>query len=168
MRAFVGVCEQIPDDRWREPTAAGKWTPAQVVLHLCIAYELGITAAAGGAGMRMRVSPLRAWALRTFLFPILVAAKRFPHGVPAPAEVRPDAGIAEGLTREDAMSRLERAARGAAAALLRADEERPVPRFAHAYFGALAPLASLRLLTAHTSHHTRGLSRAMMETAVGR
>ena len=36
--------------------------------------------------------------------------------------------------------------------------QRPAPRVAHAYFGALTPHAALRLLSAHTRHHARALA----------
>ncbi|MEO6529088.1 MAG: DinB family protein [Gemmatimonadaceae bacterium] len=159
--AFVATCERVPADLWHVRPAPGKWTPASVVLHVCEAYQLGRDAAAGGAGMRLRVTPLRAWGLRTFLFPLLLLSRRFPRGVPAPAEVRPDEVASEQLSLTDGIARLRHAAREASSALRGASDARPLPRMAHAYFGPLRPRAALRLLSAHTSHHARGLARAI-------
>jgi hypothetical protein len=148
----IGAIE--PTDWWREPSA-GKWTPAAVVLHVCIAYELGREAARGGPGMRLRVSAPVAWILRSFMLPMIFATKRFPTGAVAPREVRPDTVAAQRLTKNEASSRLERVAADAAEALRAVSEREPGLRFVHAYFGPLAPLTALKLLSAHTRHHTR-------------
>ena len=158
VRELRSVCERIPTDRWHESPAPGKWSPSDVVLHLCRAYELGRDAANGGPGMRLRVSPSRAWALRTLLLPVILLTRRFPQGVRAPAEVVPDAATSARSTPDVAIVRLERAAHEAAIALRRAADTRPVPRMMHAYFGALTPHAALRVLSAHTLHHVRGLA----------
>jgi hypothetical protein len=73
--------------------------------------------------------------------------------------VRPDAEEAERATAAQAVARLRQSADAAAAALHLAARDRPAPRITHAYFGALRPLAALRLLSAHTRHHARGLAR---------
>lgn len=159
LRGFLTVCEQIPADRWYEPPAPEKWSPADVVIHVCQAYELGRDAVTSGAGMRLRVSEKRAWALRTLLLPVVLYTKRFPRGVRAPKEVMPDPATARRLVPRAATTRLKRVAQQAATALRRAEDARPMPRMTHAYFGALAPHTALRLLSAHTVHHARGLAR---------
>ena len=160
LRECLAVCERISRDRWHEAPAPGKWSPSEVVLHLCQAYELGRDASAGGAGMRLRVSPSRALALRTLLMPVILLTRRFPRGVPAPSEVRPDAEVSRRSTRDVALARLERTAHQAADALRRSGDVHPVPRMTHAYFGPLTPRAALRLLSAHTIHHVRALARS--------
>lgn len=159
LAAFASACERIPPASWHRAPAPGKWSPAEVVVHVCQAYELGRDAAAGGPGMRLLVSRRRAWQLRTLMLPLVVVTSRFPRGVPAPREVTPDPAASRGLTPDAAAARLERVAGDAAAALRRAADVRPMPRIMHAYFGALTPRASLRLLSAHTRHHARGLAR---------
>jgi hypothetical protein len=109
--------------------------------------------------MRVRVTPLRAWALRTFLLPLLLRWKRLPAGVPAPREVVPDSTASGQLTPHDATEALLGSAQQAAVALRRVADQRPVPRLTHAYFGALAPRVALRMLTTHTWHHARALAR---------
>ena len=165
MRAFLTACQGVAPAYWQRAPAPGKWTPAAVVLHVCQAYELGRDSVAGGPSMRLRVATPVAWFSRMLLLPVILATKRFPPRAIAPAEVVPDAAKAGLLLQDAAAARLERVSGRAAAALRRAAGERPVPRLTHAYFGALNPLATLRLLSAHTQHHARKLARP---TAVAR
>jgi hypothetical protein len=157
VRECVAAMQAIePRDWWRIPSP-GSWSPATVALHLCVSYELGRTVTTGGGGMRLRTSPAFAWLLRSFLLPYMLATKRFPRGVRAPREVRPDEAEASRLTREDASERLTRVAGEAADALRELGKQRTEVRFTHAYFGPLTPLTTLRLLSAHTRHHARRL-----------
>ncbi|HEU4720260.1 MAG TPA: DinB family protein [Gemmatimonadaceae bacterium] len=144
-------------DWWRVPSP-GTWSPATVALHLCVSYELGRDVATGGQGMRLRSSRPFAWLLRSFLLPYMLATKRFPRGVRAPREVRPDEAEASRLTCEAACERLTRAAHAAADVLRDLGRHRSEVRFTHAYFGPLTPLTTLRLLSAHTRHHVRRLA----------
>lgn len=157
--AFLAACRLIAPTRWPLPRAPGKWSPAAVALHVCKAYELGGDAVRGGPSMRLLVAPPVAWLSRTLLLPVLFATDRFPRGASSPEEVLPDPAEAQLLTPEAAAARLGQAAGQAVAALRQADGERPAPRVGHAYFGALTPHAALRLLSAHTRHHARGLAR---------
>lgn len=158
VHTFMAVCDQVAPAQWHVASAPGKWSPSDVALHICNAYELGRDAAAGGSGMRLRVTPLRAWMLRTMLLPAILVADRFPRGVRAPREVAPDPAAARRLSPRDARTQLEQAAREAADGLRRTDDERPATRVMHAYFGPLTPRAALRMLSAHTRHHARALA----------
>jgi hypothetical protein len=157
VRDFLAACEQCPVSDWNTSPAAGKWPTAAVALHVCHAYELGQNALAGGPGMRLRVSKPYAWLLRNLLLPVIVATKRFPRGARAPREVAPDLEEARMLTPDAAAKRLTRVAAEAAAAFQQARRSRSAPLVTHAYFGPLAPYAALRMLSAHTRHHARGL-----------
>lgn len=105
-----------------------------MLLHVEQSYQLGLDATQGGAGMRLRTSPLFAWIGRRVMLPLMTLTKRFPKGAPAPAEVRPDAEAAHAVSREALTIRV------------------------HAYFGALDALQTLRILTAHTRHHAKLLA----------
>jgi hypothetical protein len=164
VRELIATCERISVSRWHQAPAQGKWSPSDVVLHLCRAYELGRDAADGGPGMRLLVSPSRAWVLRTVLLPVILLTDRFPRGVRAPREVVPDAATSEESMPDFALARLERAAHDAAVTLRRVAEARPVPRMMHAYFGPLTPRTALRVLSAHTRHHARALARFTVPT----
>lgn len=160
VRGFVRECERMDAADWQRPPAPGKWTPAAVALHLCQAYEIGIDEERRRAGMRMKLSPLQAFISRTFVLPYILITGRFPR-VRAPREVAPDLAESGRLTRDAAAQRLTRAATGCGAELRRVAREEPAFRFTHAYFGPLPPYRVLRMLSAHTRHHTRGLARAM-------
>jgi hypothetical protein len=159
---FIASLQRVERSAWARPPAPGKWSPAAVALHVCEAYALGIDAAAGGPGMRLRVAPGTAWLSRTLLLPVLLATKHFPRGAAAPREVLPDLALAEQLAIPDAVERVRTAADEAALALRQASRERPKLRVAHAYFGPLTPRATLRLLSAHTRHHARALGRQIV------
>jgi hypothetical protein len=158
VREFLAACARIAPDDWQRAKVPGKWTTAAVVLHVCRAYELGRDAAAGGASMRLKVSPSAALISRMLILPVVLATHCFPRGARSPREVVPDAAEASLLLRDAAVRRLHDAAEQAAEELRSAAVRRPVPRVTHAYFGPLAPLATLRLLTAHTVHHARDLT----------
>jgi hypothetical protein len=108
--------------------------------------------------MRLKVSPSAAWMSRMLILPVVLATHRFPRGARSPREVVPDVAEASLLLQDVAVRRLHQAAEQAAEELRRAAARRPAPRVTHAYFGPLAPLATLRLLSAHTVHHARDLT----------
>ena len=162
LREFSAALAAVAPAMWHQPVAPGKWSPSAVALHVTRAYELGRDAAAGAPGMRLRVSPRKAWLLRQLLLPVLLATRTFPSGVKAPREVAPDLDEARDQSKESAIARLERTAAEAETALITQAGAPAAPRPTHAYFGALPPLQALRLLSAHTRHHTRGLARARL------
>lgn len=155
VREFIAACERCSFDDWQR-AVNGKWSTAAVALHICNAYEVGRDAMTGGIGMRLRVSERYAWFLRTFVLPMILSTTRFPRAR-APREVVPDGNETKQLTRDAAMTRLDRVAREASDAFRAAGSTESPPRMTHAYFGALEPYTAFRLLTAHTRHHTRTL-----------
>ncbi|MBA3889019.1 MAG: DinB family protein [Gemmatimonadaceae bacterium] len=164
MAAFTDVTNGIPDARWLQPQAPGKWTPAEEVLHVALSYEVALRGMRTGAGMRARVSPMRARLLRWLVLPVIVNSSWFPRAK-APAEIRPPAVAATGhgeFAAHALCARLERVARDVRDELPLAS---PDLRFRHAYFGDLAPRQALRMLSAHTRHHTRVLARRFPKVA---
>ena len=159
VRAFLAECQAVAPADWQRAPAPGKWSPAAVALHVCRAYELGRDAIAGGPGMRLLVAPAAAWFARKLLLPFLLATKRFPQGANAPREVVPDVAEARLLLQDVAAARLLRVSQQAAMALRHAADGYPAARVSHAFFGALNPHTALRVLSAHTRHHTRLLAR---------
>jgi hypothetical protein len=159
LRTFLDQLARIDPGDWQQSPEAGKWSHAALVLHVCRSYEMGRDAMRGAPSMRLRVPPLQAWLSRTVLLPVLLATRRFPRGAEAPPEVVPDPAEARRLTIAEGRLRLEQAAGEAVAALRAAAGADPAPQVTHAYFGALGPYWTLRLLTAHTRHHIAGLKR---------
>lgn len=156
VRDFLAACEKCPLDEWQR-SADGKWSTAAVALHICNAYELGRDAMLRGVSMQLVVSKRYAWFLRTFALPLIIATTRFPRAK-APREVRPNVEETKMLTRDAMRGRLLRASREASDAFRNAAGTSSLPRMTHAYFGDLTPYSVLRLLTAHTRHHTRSLA----------
>jgi hypothetical protein len=149
--AYVARVKAVPDDQWTLPMTGRTWSAAEETLHLIKAYELPL----GDGRMRMKVKPFVSWILGTFYLRFLLWRKTFHTGARAPSEVRPDGEEAKSISKDELIVRLVRTAEDAAAALHDASEKRPDFRLVHAYFGKLTPLTGLRMLNAHTRHHTR-------------
>lgn len=165
--AFLALLGQVPPDAWHHRAAAGRWSPAELTLHVCRAYEFGVEAVRHGAGMQMRVPRPLAWFVRTVLLPRMLAAERFPRGAESPDEVRPDAALAARLSIDELTGRLRETAAAARTALQSLAHERPGARITHAYFGPMPPHTTLRLLSAHTRHHAHGLATRLAAFAAG-
>lgn len=161
LAGFLALVRVVPPEAWQRPLAPGKWSPAALALHVARAYEFGRDAGAGGEGMRLLVPPAAAWLAGRTILPLMLALGRFPRGAEAPREVAPDAEEARRMTPTAAVDRLEGAAAEAVRALAAHAGVRGAPRVRHAYFGTLPPRQALRLLSAHTRHHARGLAAAL-------
>ncbi len=155
--ALLTAVSLVPDEKWILPPGADRWSPAQVMEHIAISYALGRDAVRGGAGMRLRRPRWVAWLSRRIMLPLMSLTQRFPSGVPAPREVRPDAIRAHAVPRLEAVIRVQREAAEALSALREA-EQRGGVTMTHAYLGPLVPYETLRLLNAHTRHHARLLA----------
>jgi hypothetical protein len=154
---FLDAMAGLPSDVWQRPRAPGKWSPAALALHVCRAYEFGREAATTGAVMQLKVPPVAAWVSRVAALPVLLALDRFPKGAEAPGEVVPDLDEAARSTPAQLAARLEATAGEALTSLRDIARTRPSFRCTHAYFGAMPPLTTVRLLSAHTRHHAKGL-----------
>src|SRR5688500_5350243 len=110
--AFLGVVDAIPGSRWRLPSAPGKWSPADEVLHVVLSYEVALRGVRTGAGMRPRVSPMRARVLRWLVLPVMLNSTWFPRAR-APVEIRPpvDGSLQSDTARATLRTRLGEAAR---------------------------------------------------------
>lgn len=155
--AFAVAIAHTDAARWHAWRANGGWSPAALALHVCLSYEVGTRAARGGAGMLLRASPAASWFARRIVLPLMLTARRFPRGARAPREVRPDEVETLQIDQPAMIARLRRAGAEAAEALQHATIATPTLRITHAYFGALSPYDTLRLLSAHTRHHCDGM-----------
>lgn len=150
---YLLLARAFPEERWQREPSPGRWSAAALTLHVADAYRFGYDAASGGTGMRLRVPRVVAFISRNVVFPVMLWRKTFPREAPAPSEVRPDLALAPTLTRKELIERLVHEASRAITAL----QQPHATRVTHAYFGSLSPHQALRLLTAHTRHHTIGL-----------
>src|SRR6187401_2522596 len=129
--SFVDTLEAVPEERWTEPLAAGKWTVAQLAEHIALSYSTALEALAGGPGMRMVLPWWKTQFLRLTVLRRILAGRGFPEGAPAPREIRPGKTPAErGPAIAGLRARLDELEQALAAAP--ADQRLP-----HAYFGML-------------------------------
>ncbi len=150
----VAMAEQIPTNKWLVPRADGKWSPAEIVEHLTLAYEVLLGELAGGPGMQIRTRLWQRLMLRLTILPKLMRGAPFPAGVRAPRETRP------AITSPDqaqAIARLrDRAARFDAAAS-ESWRSNPRTRLTHAYFGRSTVDNAMVLCARHIQHHEKQL-----------
>jgi len=146
--------ERIQTEQWMLPRAEGKWSPAEIVEHLTLAYDVFLRQLEGGPGMMVRTKLWQRIMLRFTLIPKLLRGEGFPAGARAPRETRPQsanpdqkaavAGFRDRAARLDA---------GVAAAMT---SGRRV-RLTHAYFGSSGLGEAMLLCARHLQHHEQQL-----------
>lgn len=156
LAGFVAEVNAVPRAAWHASTVEGRWSPAEEALHIAMSYEAGLAGLSSGAAMHLRVTPTRARLLHLVVLPIIFHSNWFPRGAAAPREVHPSTEVAHGLSPDLLVERLQSAASQLRASAPGADE---ALRIRHAYFGALTSLDAVRMLSAHTRHHTRTIAR---------
>ena len=148
--AFVEAMERVPVGVWREPIGPGKWTPAQIVEHVYLAYRVLLDELGGGPPMKAKAGPFMQRVLRWFLLPHMLFHRTFPKGARSPREVRPSD---DGVAHEDAVVRLRAAAQEFEHGLARSERS----HLTHPYFGRVDLPRALRFAAVHTEHHRRQL-----------
>lgn len=156
--ALEATAAAVPPERWNKPFAPGKWSPAEVVQHLVLAYEVLLRELGGGGGMALRTRWWQRLLLWYTLRPRLLAGKPFPKGARAPREVRPETTE---QTQEDARARFVELSARFAGAMEDAHRDRPRTRLTHAYFGAQPLEEVLRFVAAHLRHHDAQLRQTV-------
>ena len=156
---FVEALESVPESRWSEPLAAGKWTVAQLAEHITLSYSTALDALAGGPGMRMVLPWWKTQFLRLTVLRRILGGRGFPEGAPAPREIRPGKTPAE---RAPALAALRARLVETEEALAAAP---PGARLPHAYFGMLRTEQLLGVQAAHLDHHRRQLERRLSSPA---
>lgn len=148
---------ELAPDLWAAPLGPGRWTPAQVVVHLTLSYEALLHELGGGEPMRMRTRAWQRAILRFTLRPRILAGSFFPHGIRSPREVRPPDEAPE---RAAAVARFRERAGALVAALERARRGGERVRLTHPYLGRMNAAESLRFCAAHIRHHQAQLPAA--------
>jgi hypothetical protein len=146
---FVQRARAVPDGAWEAPVAAGKWSPAEVVEHLRLTYDVVCSELDTGRGLRLRTSPWMRLALRLLVLPGILRRGVIPRPARAPREVRPGpgpyphdatlAGFLAGADRFEAKLAPVWGRRGTAVT--------------HHLFGSLTAPQALRFVTLHIDHH---------------
>jgi hypothetical protein len=156
-RDFAGRAAAVPDVEWGRPRAPGKWSPAQEVEHIALAYEIFAADLRGERTMRVIVPPGRRLLLRALVLPYILRRGRFPVAARAPREARPSPSETAVGGKAELLERLDAAVRSLEAALGPAERADASRRVTHAYFGSLDLPKALRLSAVHTHHHARRL-----------
>ena len=154
---FVDRAQRIDPGAWTIPRGAGKWTPAQEVRHVILAYATFVRDLRGGDGMRLVGTRWKRFFWRAIGLTSVVHFRKIPGGAPAPRELRPtdENGSVTTLVTE----LRERVAEFEAAF---ADCWRNAPRkqVTHAYFGSLSLRQSMAMVEVHTRHHAAFLAQS--------
>lgn len=148
---YLATAASVSGDRWEAAPGAGKWSPAEVTQHLVLSYQKMTAEQDGGLRIPVLLPRPKAWVLRTFFLPRLLAGRPFPPGVRAPREVRPTGPVP---SREQLITDFAAATASFAEAYARASA-RPGARATHPFFGRLSLLDMYRFAALHTEHHRR-------------
>jgi hypothetical protein len=137
-----------------EPTAPGKWSPAELTEHLTLTYDGVLVELAGGPPIRVRFTGLKLLVVRLMVMRRFLGQGFVPPGVRAPKEVVP---LNANPDRNAALAGLEARA---------AEFEREIAprlsdragRVTHPFFGRLTMAQGLRFAEVHIRHHTKQMS----------
>lgn len=156
----IAAARRVPDDRWSAPREDGKWSPAQQLIHVGLAYQMVYDDLQGNPP-RARISKLRQFVFRTFFLPFVIRYDWFGRGVPAPREVRPPA---DNVDRDAIDAELRFRAKRCVEAMVAVAGR---GRVHHPYFGSIPLLTMLKVGTSHTRHHTRIIAAGEQRAANG-
>ena len=151
---FTDAASRIPSDRWLAPRGEGKWSPAEIVEHVSLAYDVMLREISGGPGMAIRTRLWQRLLLRVYMVPGLLRGKPFPKGARAPKETRPTLSTTDQNAAITALR--DKAARFDAAAVEAQGSGRRV-RLTHAYFGAASLRNAVIPCARHVQHHRKQL-----------
>lgn len=150
---FAAAAERVPSERWLLPRAEGKWSPAEIVEHLTLAYEVLMREMDGGPPMRIKTKLWQRILLRMTMVPRILRGEGFPEGARSPRETRPPSG------NPDQRAAVEKF-RNTAAAFASKAAAAPRTRITHAYFGKSAMPEALLFCARHAEHHLQQLPGA--------
>lgn len=161
---FFTRAAQVSPARWDVPRAPGKWSPAQEVKHVILAYEVFTRDLGGGQAMKLVGTPFKRVLWRAIGLTSILWFKKLPRGARAPREARPPEGpmdqaalLAEFRARTDEFE----------IAFREVWETTPGKQVTHPYFGALSLNDSLEMCKVHTRHHAAVLPPAGARQQVG-
>lgn len=147
---LLAVAEAVDAGAWNVPAGDGKWSPAQVVDHLRVTYEVVRGELAGREGARIRTPWWRRWLLRRLFLPRILDSGRFPAGVPAVREIRPGPGP---FDRRELLAALRREGEGFLAEAEQAASAGGAVGISHPFLGRLSVRDGIRFTAQHLRHH---------------
>jgi hypothetical protein len=147
---FFSRAAQVTSARWDVPRAEGKWSPAQEVKHVILAYEAFTRDLRGGEPMRLVGTRMKRRLWRAVGLTSILWLKKLPRGARAPRESRPPDGAME---QSGLLAELRARTDEFEAAYREAIRATPAKQVTHPYFGTLSLRESLELCIVHTRHH---------------
>ena len=136
--------------RWSIPLAAGKWTPAQHVSHVVLAYAATTADIRDGCRAHLIGSARQRFAWRLFGLTQVTLLGRIPPGARTPRELDPSG---ESPDREPLLAALRSQVEEFDAAVRQRWRTVPGHRVTHPYFGALSLAQAIRVCEVHSRHH---------------
>ncbi len=154
VREFVAAARAVPAERWEQPLAPGKWTPAQIAEHLRLTYEaLRRETTTQRPQLRVRTPFWLRPLLRWRFLGIVLDQRRMPAGARAPREIAPGSGP---FPQEATIAAVEHEAQGWEDAFDQR-QARGGATLSHHVFGRLRGATAARFVVVHTEHHARQL-----------
>lgn len=147
LAAFAATARRVPDDSWNR--RGEKWSPAQHVEHIRLAYEVVGRELGGGQGLRPRAGFILRTILRTAVLRRILRTGFIPRRAKAPSEVRPGDGPFEKAGTIAALQALG----GAFESKLGERWHDPAAVLTHHLFGTMGPPDAFRFMAVHTEHH---------------
>src|SRR5579871_4050407 len=83
-KKFLSTARTVAKEKWAQPVAPGKWSPAQILDHVAVATEVALRAIKGDASMGSIPRFLR-FLPRTLGFNPTIKSGRFPEKQRGPA-----------------------------------------------------------------------------------
>jgi hypothetical protein len=151
---FFTRAAQVAPARWNVPRAPGKWSPAQEVKHVILAYEAFTRDLRGEASMKLVGTPFKRRLWRLIGLTSILWLRKIPRGARAPRESRPADGD---MSQEDLLAELRARTEEFEDAFRSTWTSNRGKTVTHPYFGTLTLPQAIGMCTVHTRHHAQVL-----------
>jgi hypothetical protein len=145
---------------WDTPREEGKWSPAQITLHLIMAFEAVRRELDEGVAMALRTRPWQRLVLRFTIRRRLLRGGAFPQGARSPREARPPTPTEDTPTEDAAVliGRFEQRAAELTRDIVERRTTHPGTRLTHPYFGRMTLAQTVYASARHIQHHRAQLT----------
>lgn len=150
---FLDAATSLPAEQWLLPVDDGKWTPAQITLHVVQSYEVMTRQLRTGEGLRVQTGWLLRQVLRLVVLRPIMWTRKLPKGAKAPKDLRPGDTT---IGRDEALERLRAIVAEFEGELYSRRQQRGL-QMTHHIFGSVDALKGLDFIAVHTEHHGRQL-----------
>ncbi len=153
----VRLADSINKREWTTPIAEGKWSRAQHIQHVSLAYEALVRDVRDNSHARLIGTPAKRFAWRLLGLTQVLWLKQLPRGATSPREIRPpDASPVRAALLAELRERLATFEQVMRTAWSRDAGHRVM----HPYFGPITLRQAIVLAAVHTRHHAAALTAA--------